>query len=66
MITFKTLRWKNFLSTGAHFTEINFTKSNNTLIIADAEMDEVGDGGYKYIFEYFAPNKNYQIRINNK
>lgn len=33
MITFKSIRWRNFLSTGAHFTEINFTKSNNTLII---------------------------------
>ena len=33
MITFEKVRWKNFLSTGAHFTEINFTKSTNTLII---------------------------------
>jgi len=33
MITFEKVRWKNFLSTGATFTEINLTKSNNTLII---------------------------------
>ena len=33
MILFQKIRWKNFLSTGAHFTEISFTKSNNTLII---------------------------------
>ena len=33
MILFQTIRWKNFLSTGAAFTEINFTKSTNTLII---------------------------------
>ena len=33
MITFKSIRWRNFLSTGAAFTEINFTKSTNTLII---------------------------------
>ena len=33
MILFQTIRWKNFLSTGASFTEINFTKSTNTLII---------------------------------
>jgi DNA repair exonuclease SbcCD ATPase subunit len=33
MITFRKIRWKNFLSTGAHFTEIDFTKSPNTLII---------------------------------
>jgi DNA repair exonuclease SbcCD ATPase subunit len=33
MISFQTIRWKNFLSTGASFTEINFTKSTNTLII---------------------------------
>ena len=33
MILFQKIRWKNFLSTGAHWTEVNFTKSNNTLII---------------------------------
>ena len=33
MILFQKVRWKNFLSTGAAFTEINFTKSTNTLII---------------------------------
>ena len=33
MILFQKIRWKNFLSTGAHFTELNFTKSPNTLII---------------------------------
>jgi len=33
MILFQKIRWKNFLSTGAAFTEISFTKSTNTLII---------------------------------
>jgi DNA repair exonuclease SbcCD ATPase subunit len=33
MILFKKIKWKNFLSTGAHFTEIDFTKSTNTLIV---------------------------------
>ena len=33
MILFQKIKWKNLLSTGAHFTEIDFTKSNNTLII---------------------------------
>jgi DNA repair exonuclease SbcCD ATPase subunit len=33
MILFQKIKWKNFLSTGAHYTEIDFTKSNNTLII---------------------------------
>ena len=33
MILFQKIKWKNFLSTGAAFTEINFTKSTNTLII---------------------------------
>jgi DNA repair exonuclease SbcCD ATPase subunit len=33
MILFETIRWKNFLSTGNHFTEINFQKSLTTLII---------------------------------
>lgn len=33
MILFKKIRWKNFLSTGTQFTEINFQKNNTTLII---------------------------------
>ena len=33
MITFKTLRFKNFLSTGDNFTEINFTENKSTLIV---------------------------------
>jgi len=35
MIKFEKVRWKNFLSTGAIFTEINLTKSPNTLIIGN-------------------------------
>ena len=35
MIIFEKVRWKNFLSTGNSFTEINFTKSPNTLIIGN-------------------------------
>jgi len=35
MIIFETIRWKNFLSTGSVFTEINFTRSQNTLIIGN-------------------------------
>ena len=33
MIKFKKIKWKNFLSTGDQWTEINFQKSNTTLII---------------------------------
>mgnify|MGYP000002551643 FL=1 len=33
MITFKKIKWKNFLSTGQHFTEIDFQKNNTNLII---------------------------------
>ena len=35
MIIFQKVRWRNFLSTGTSFTEINFTKSPNTLIIGN-------------------------------
>jgi len=35
MITFRTLRWKNFLSTGDNFTEIDFLKSPKTLIVGE-------------------------------
>jgi DNA repair exonuclease SbcCD ATPase subunit len=33
MITFQKLRWKNFLSTGNQFTEINFQQSHTNLVI---------------------------------
>jgi DNA repair exonuclease SbcCD ATPase subunit len=33
MILFKKIRWKNFLSTGNHFSEIDFTKHKTNLII---------------------------------
>ena len=33
MIIFKTIRWKNFLSTGDQWTEINFQHSDTNLII---------------------------------
>jgi DNA repair exonuclease SbcCD ATPase subunit len=35
MIKFKKIRWKNFLSTGGQFTEIDFTKSSSTLIVGE-------------------------------
>ena len=33
MIVFKKIKWKNFLSTGQHFTEIDFQKNNTNLIV---------------------------------
>ncbi len=33
MICFKKIRWRNFLSTGNQFTEINFTEHSTTLIV---------------------------------
>jgi DNA repair exonuclease SbcCD ATPase subunit len=33
MITFKKIKWKNFLSTGQHFTEIDFQKNQTNLIV---------------------------------
>ena len=35
MIIFEKLRWKNILSTGNVFTELNLTKSTNTLVIGN-------------------------------
>jgi len=35
MIFFKKLRWKNLLSTGNVFTEVDLAKSNNTLIVGE-------------------------------
>lgn len=33
MITFKTLRWKNFLSTGNNWSKVDFTEYKSTLIV---------------------------------
>ena len=33
MIIFKQIRWRNFLSTGNHFTEIDFIKAQTNLIV---------------------------------
>ena len=35
MIVFKTLRWKNLLSTGNVFTEVSLNTHNNTLIVGE-------------------------------
>lgn len=35
MIFFKKIRWKNFLSTGNSFTEIDYSKNNTTLIVGE-------------------------------
>jgi len=35
MIFFKKIRWKNFLSTGNSFTEIDLSKNNTTLIVGE-------------------------------
>jgi len=35
MIFFKKIRWKNFLSTGNTFTEIDYSKNNTTLIVGE-------------------------------
>ena len=33
MIEFTKIRWKNFLSTGAQFTEVDFKQNSTTLIV---------------------------------
>lgn len=35
MITFEKIRWKNFLSTGQQFTEVDLTESHSTLIVGN-------------------------------
>tara|TARA_Y100001972_G_scaffold127744_1_gene185603 strand:+ start:3831 stop:5546 length:1716 start_codon:yes stop_codon:yes gene_type:complete len=35
MIIFKTLKWKNFLSTGNYFTKINLNSNVNTLVVGE-------------------------------
>lgn len=35
MITFKTMRWKNFLSTGDNWSTLDFQKANTTLVVGD-------------------------------
>ena len=33
MIIFKKVKWKNFLSTGNHFTEVDFLQNATNLIV---------------------------------
>jgi DNA repair exonuclease SbcCD ATPase subunit len=35
MLLFRNVRWKNLLSTGNHFTEINLSNNTNTLIVGE-------------------------------
>ena len=35
MIEFKKIRWKNFLSTGDNFTEIQLNRTSSTLIVGE-------------------------------
>mgnify|MGYP006236523289 CR=1 FL=1 len=35
MIEFKTIKWKNFLSTGNYFTEVQLNKASSTLIVGE-------------------------------
>ena len=35
MITFEKIKWKNFLSTGNNFTEVEFNRSPSTLIVGE-------------------------------
>ena len=40
MITFKTIKWKNFLSTGDHWNEINFLQENENKEMVVVEIDD--------------------------
>ena len=35
MILFEKVRWRNFLSTGQHYSEVNFSSHATTLIVGD-------------------------------
>jgi DNA repair exonuclease SbcCD ATPase subunit len=39
MILFESIRWRNFLSTGDQWTEINFVENSNTIIIGSNLLD---------------------------
>ena len=42
MIVFEKLRWKNFLSTGNNFTEINLEGAKTNLIVVVGESGDIG------------------------
>ena len=68
MIHFKKIRWKNFLSTGNAFTEVQLDRSKSTLIIGDngagkstllnamAGLTTVHQGGVEGSIEGLCPN----------
>jgi predicted ATP-binding protein involved in virulence len=53
MIIFENIKWKNFLSTGNLYTEIDFKKSNTTIV--------VGKNGSGKCFSI-----NTKVRLRNK
>ena len=40
MITFKNIKWKNFLSTGDHWNEIDFLEKNKFLSTKETQIKE--------------------------
>ena len=44
MILFEKIRWKNLLSTGNHFTEVELNKDSTTLIIKLTEQVKYHSG----------------------
>ena len=68
MVTYGLTRSQNaFVSTGTPATGLSPTirirdVSDNSLVITDAAMVEVGDGFYKYDFTTFSSGTNYAIR----
>ena len=44
MIHFEKVRWKNFLSTGNQFTEIELDRNETTLIIGENDIGKSNSG----------------------
>ena len=56
MIIFRKIKWKNFLSTGNHFTEIQLDNASNTLVVGSngAGKSTVLDALCFVLFGFFA------------
>ena len=44
MIVFETIKWKNFLSTGNHFTHVTLNDNSTNLIKISTDAQDIGTG----------------------
>ena len=63
MIRFEKIRWKNFLSTGNNFTEIDFKATPTTLVVGHNTKSKTKGFKYKSLGEIKVKGKSEKIKV---